>query len=203
MKNEKDQLFLKKISKEVFYFLIFKILTSVFCIVFIYKKKNLNIGKNLSLSKVIEISNHSLIIYFTLLTMVLFSSIFTAYRYAKNNKAVKEINELSLYLSVIYSAYLLFFISPSSQTIDINSPHFYSSTLFLNILGQIFAITSIFTKVFITFIDINDIYNNEALANEKNKSHAHNETQLVETSSILNDLIKLSLLILIFYPRKK
>jgi len=87
--------------------------------------------------------------------MVLFSRSYTTYRYSINNKAVKDFNELSLYTSIVYSAYMLFLISLTSPLIDINSPHFYNSTLTWNIFGQIVAITCFFSKAFIIIVDIN------------------------------------------------
>ncbi|HHR4204925.1 TPA: hypothetical protein ACS509_004865, partial [Salmonella enterica] len=133
--------------------------------------------------------------------MVLFSSIYTTYRYSINNKAVKEFNELSLYASIVYSAYMLFFISPASPLIDINSPHFYNSTLIWNIFGQIVAITCFFSKAFIIIVDINEFYKTNNIIEEQEKVAGEStKTKLeIKTSTI----IKLSIILAMLSLKKK
>lgn len=140
----KTQFHTKAFLLELWSFFSLKIINTIIIVLLLLYNTKSVIGKDLALSNIIKSTNHPFLTYCLLFLMVIFSSIYTTYRYSKNNKSVKEFNELFLYASIVYSAYVLFFISPKSQLLDINSPQFYTSTLIWSIFCQIIAITCFF-----------------------------------------------------------
>nr|SAY46246.1 Uncharacterised protein [Serratia marcescens] len=197
----KVQFHTKAFLLELLRFFSLKVISTVIIVLLLLCKTKSDIGKDLALSNIIKSTSNPFLIYFLLFLMVLFSSIYTTYRYSINNKAVKEFNELSLYASIVYSAYMLFFISPTSSLIDINSPHFYNSTLIWNIFGQIVAITCFFSKAFIIIVDINEFYKTNNIIEEQEKvAEESTKSKLdIKTSTI----IKLSIILAMLSLKKK
>ncbi|MEL7629139.1 hypothetical protein AAGW04_09060 [Pectobacterium aroidearum] len=171
--------------------ILIPILTSLI-IIFDSKKPN----EDLSLFyNVILNTNNSFLILLIFLFLTLSSSIYTTFRYSCKHNEIKEMNEFILYVSVLYSAYMIFLTSSSIQCNDVNK-QLHETPEIKNIVSQIIFLTCSFNKVFIIIVDIFKHYESETTSSNKIKDKIENYNMI---KKIRNEAPLIALGIAIYY----
>lgn len=136
-------------------------------------------------SNIILNTNHPLEILILSVVIILALSMTNAYRYLQKNTIIKEINDFTLFFSIIYAAYKLFFIYASPQAIgtiqEINK-----DLKLLPLTFQISSLIFLFNKAFISIIDITQYYMPDKIKDKEieNKDDNIQENVIGKTFSI-------------------
>ncbi|KMK81522.1 MULTISPECIES: hypothetical protein [Pectobacterium] len=141
----------------LFFLPILSMVAIISCVI-IYDTNPHNEEGSILYTNIILHTNHPVFISILLTVFLLAFSFYTANRYLKNNQIIKEINDLCLFFSVIFSAYKIFFLYTDNKEINLiqeinEKPDFIILSFYLVMLTLLFSRALIFFADFIKYYE--------------------------------------------------